>query len=717
MKIKNYLIKQAGLLLMLLASLAQVNAQTIEAEAFVESAYVIVHDAELFSGGQFVEMNAAYGSYVKYMITVPAAGTYDFAIDYATMNGRSMYIKVENYVPVIAVFDIFTGSWDGSEGTDEEGNPLSGIMTLTLPVYLNAGENEVEIGAFDGKDGSFAPNFDKFTVSPSDETLVPAVLPAALTFEAENASVISVEVNDAECYSGGKGVFNIGASSKVQFENIDVSEEGSYNVTAYYTTFGERNFTVKANNFLPVKMPCKIGLPYWTCPENEEQANDPTRPNILKKTVQVWLNAGSNNTVTISSFQSGFCPNLDKIEIVKSGLALEKPDYEVMAAVFDFTDNVVDFAADFMEEQVTDSANISRLIDNNEYTIYTNEGVSSTKITAKTAYPIILTGYAIAGAFGQSNELLDDWTLEYSTDGAEWNAVAKTLTTDAGFYRNITTGYNLDNLVSAQYYRLTATGNGKVEIGEWQLFGVPYISAEQPFPNDDLTAYVDFNEILNYSMGDPDGWNRGEGGNEVFENVFDKQLNTVYTVADQKNFYVQFETPDFVTLKSYALTGRFNWPGRNPSKWKIEALDLETGEWLVLDARENIKFPANASTLMFNIKEPVETVLYKLSVEDSAGDGTINLVQWQMFKDWFGVSQQPDGISNIAYNLPVTIVSNKGAIQLYSTSAKDLPFTVFDLLGKRIESGVCRQGLTEINADNGIYIIRIGETASKVLVK
>ncbi|MDR0540924.1 MAG: hypothetical protein LBH19_01790, partial [Dysgonamonadaceae bacterium] len=348
MKIKISLFKQAGLLLMLSAAFAQVNAQqSIEAEAFVESAYVTVSDAPLFSGGHFVSMNAAYGSYVKYMITVQSAGTYDFAIDYATMNGRSMYIKVENYAPVIAIFDQFTASWDdGLEGVDEEGNPVPGIMTLTVPVYLNAGENEVEIGAFDGEDGSFSPNFDKFTVSPSETTIVPAILPATLTFEAEDARVTSAEVNTAECYSGGRGVFNIGASSKILFENINVAEEGVYDVTAYYTTYGERNFLVKSNNFLPVKMRCKIGLPYWTCPENEEQANDPARPSILKKTVQVWLNAG-NNSIAFSSFQSEFCPNLDKIKVAKSSLILEKPGYEVMAAIFDFTDNVVNFATDY----------------------------------------------------------------------------------------------------------------------------------------------------------------------------------------------------------------------------------------------------------------------------------------------------------------------------------------------------------------------------------
>jgi hypothetical protein len=716
MKIKNSLIKQAGLLLMSLAASTQVNAQqTIEAEAFVESAYATVADGELFSGDQFVAMNAAYGSYVKYMITVQEAGTYDFAIDYATMNGRSMYIKVENYVPVIAVFDTYTGSWDGSEGTDSEGNPLPGIMTLTVPVYLNAGENEVEIGAFDGEDGSFSPNFDKFTVSPSETAIVPAVLPAALSFEAEDARVISATVTDAECYSGGKGVLDIGASSKIQFENINVAEEGTYDVTAYYTTYSERNFVVKSNSFLPVKMPCKIGLPYWTCPETEEQANDPTRPNILKKTAQVWLNAG-NNTVTFSSFQSGFCPNLDKIEIVKSGLALEKPDYEVMAAVFDFTDNVADFAADWVEEHVTGDGNLSRLIDNNEYTVYVKDGVSSTKITVKTVYPILLTGYAIAGAPEQSNELLDDWTLEYSADGNEWNTVANVGATDAGSYRSITTGYNLDNIVSAQYYRLTATGNGKVEIGEWQLFGVPYISDEQPFPADDLTANVNFEDILSYSMGEPDGFER-DSWNEVFENVFDKQLNTVYTVVDQKNFYIQFETPNYVTMKSYALTGRFGFAGRSPSKWKVEAFSEEASDWVLLDARENIKFPADASTLMFNIEEPLEAVLYKLTVEDTAGDGTSNLGQWQMFGEWFGIPKAPDAISNVALDLPVTVTSGKGLIRLYSTSATGLPFTVFDVLGKRIENGVCHQGFSEIHVDSGIYIVRTGGNASKVLVK
>jgi hypothetical protein len=286
------------------------------------------------------------------------------------------------------------------------------------------------------------------------------------------------------------------------------------------------------------------------------------------------------------------------------------------------------------------------------------------------------------------------------------------------YYRKPTTGYKFDNenTVSAQYYRLTATGNGKVEIGEWQLFGSPYVSANQHFPDDGLMTNVDFENILSYAMGDPDGFNRGTW-NEVFENVFDKKMNTVYTVVNQKNFYIQFETPDPVKLSSYALTGRFDFMNRNPSKWKLEAYEPVNGDWIVLDTREDIQFPTEGSTLMFNIQEPITTILYKLSVEDTAGDGTSNLVQWQMFEEWFGPNPPTSNKEIPASGVAVKIFSQKGKIMLQSNKEKALPYMVFSITGQILKNGICNPGLTAIDTNDGLYIVRVGNVSEKVVVR
>ena len=720
MKLNLNFTQKAGLLLVALLGFGQVNAQqTFEAENYTENAYTEINSSVYFSGGQAVSMCAAYGSYVKYLITVETAGTYDFAINYTTMGTRCMYIKAANYLPVIAEFDDYTGSWDGSDGEDEEGTPVAGIKTLTVQVYLNAGQNEIEMGAFDTQTEAFTPNIDKFTVSPSSQSIpVPEECSTPITKEAEDATVISAGIESAACYSGGRGVFSGGMSTEIVFENINVATGGVYDVAVYYTTLENRNLQVKANNYVKSLLECRVTLPYWTCPEDKEGDISDGRPVILKKTTQVYLKAG-NNTITISGHLSHM-PNVDKIAIEKSGYVMEEPGYETLAYLFDYTDNVVNFKTDIIESQVTDSTNLSRLIDNNEFTTYVVNGTNSVQVTAKLAYPIILTGYGIACSPEKANAVMNDWTVEWSANGTSWNPVAKAQTSDAGSFRKVRTGYVFDNegTVSAQYYRLTATGEGKVEIGEWQLFGSPYISAEQHFPNDDLTRNVDFENIFSSAMGEPDGFSRDEWG-EVFEKVFDKMLNTVYTVVDQKNFYVQFETPDPIMLKSYSLTGRFGFAARDLSKWTLEALNSQ-GEWTVLDTRENIKFPTEGSTLMFNINEPITSILYKLTAEDTAGDGTINLVQWQMFENWFGINSPANqtGIKDVLVaDVAVKIASEDGKIILRSSEDQALPYTVYSVMGQVIGKGICNPGLTTIDVNGGLYIVRVGNSSSKVIVK
>lgn len=705
-----------------LLCLVQLGAQqTFEAESYTENFYSGANESEFFSGGKAVSLRAAYGSYVKYVINVPQEGTYNMEIAYATMNLRRMYIKVEDYMPVIAEFSDFTGGWNGASGINESGETVDGIKTLTVSIYLNQGDNTVEVGAFDTEEESDSPNFDKFTLTLAETQLPkPAVQPLALILEAENATrTVGAEINNATCYSNGKGAFSMNSANDARliFQDINVSEEGTYDVTVYHTSVQARNLYAKTNNYVKSVLKCKTELPYWTCPEKEEHYST-TRPEIMKKTTQVYMKSG-NNTVIVGAYK-GWGPNVDKIEIVKSALTMEEPGFETAAAVFDFTDNVEHFGQDITEEFATDSLNKAKLIDNNEFTYYTVPGVSSAKVTIRLAYPVILTGYAIASPTTEAVTLMDNWMLEYSLDGTNWSEVAKSLTVDAGSYRKVTTGYkhNDENIISAQYYRLTATGNGKVEIGDLQLFGAPYISAEKNFPDDDLTRDIEFESILSYAMASDDGFDRGGQWNEVFENIFDKKLNTVYTVVKKRNFYIQFETADPVMLKSYAMTVRYSESARNPSKWKLEGVDATSGEWVVLDTRESMQFPVPGSTMMFNIKQPVICYAYKLTVEDNSGAEDVHLTQWQMFAGKFGIISSVEGVEvPDKGSSPVNVFSGEGKIKLQSTAAEALPYAVYSITGQHLKSGVCNPGMTEIKTGNGFYLVRVNNNVNKVFVK
>lgn len=712
---------RATWLLAALMCLVQLNAQqTFEAENYTENLYVGANESEFFSGGKAVSLRAAYGSYVKYVVNAPQEGTYNMDIYYATMNLRRMYIKVEDYMPVIAEFSDFTGGWNGSPGKNESGETVDGIKKLTVSIYLNQGDNTVEVGAYDTYEESDSPNFDKFTVTRAETQLPkPAVQPLALILEAENATrSVGAEINNATCYSNGKGAFSMNSANDARliFQNVNVSEEGTYDVTVYHTSVQARNLYAKTNNYVKSVLKCKMELPYWTCPEKEEHYST-TRPEIMKKTTQVYMKSG-DNTIIVGAYK-GWGPNVDKIEIVKSALSMEEPAFETAAAVFDYTDLITDYSQSVTEQMVTDSLNVAKLMDNNEFTYYTVPGVSSAKVGVRLDYPIILTGYAIACPATEAASLMDNWMLEYSQDGTTWNEVAKSLTVDAGSYRKVTTGYkyNDENIVSAQYYRLTATGNGNVEIGDLQLFGSPYISAEKNFPDDDLTKGIDFESILSYAMASDDGFNRGGQWNEVFENVFDKKLNTVYTVVKKRNFYIQFETADPVMLKSYALTVRYNESARNPSKWKVEGVDATSGEWVVLDTRESMQFPAPGSTMMFNIKQPVICYAYKLTVEDNSGSEDVHLTQWQMFEKWYGKDVETGIEKPVADASPIKVYAEQGKIRLQSTATESLPYAVYSITGQHLKSGLCTPGMTEIKAGNGFYLVRVKNNVNKVFVK
>lgn len=727
MKTKITHLSKLKVSLLFIASLffVQLSAQqTIEAETYSESLYVGINESENFSGGKAITMRAASGSFVKYQVTVATEGTYDITISYATMNLRRMYIKVEEYMPVIAEFTTFTGGWFGEPGTDEEGNPLNGIETLTLQVYMNAGENTIEIGAYDAPEQSDSPNFDKFTIAPSTQTIAkPADQPALMVLEAENATKsVGANIEDKDCYSGGKGAFSMNSANDASliFENVNITEEGIYDITVYYTTMSLRSLYVKSNNYEKSVLRCNIEFPYWSCPEKPEDYSD-TRPIIAKKTTQAYMDAGKN-TIIVGAYQ-GWGPNVDKIEIVKSAYVMEKPEYESNASVFDFTDNLVDFKTDFIEEHATDSTNRMNLIDNNEFTYYTVNGASSAMITIKTAYPIILTGYAIACSDKAEASLMDNWEVEYSTDNTTWTEVAASLATDAGSFRKVVTAYapTDETIISAQYFRLTATGSGKIEVGEFQLYGVPYVDEYENFPQDDLTRDIPFENILDNAVAEPEGLYDFD---ELYQYVFDKSLRTVYTV-DGTSFVIQFQPNDPVMMKSYALTTRYIEIARNPSKWKLEGVDAATADWIVLDSREDMKFPVPGSTMMFNIENPVLCYQYILTVEANSGGNMTHLTQWQMFEDCFGPGECPgstnpepgEGVEQVAGETAYTLVAQAGAFSIYSNAGAQQEYKVYNVSGQLVKEGYCVPGENKVTIQNGLYIVQIGSYTGKVIVK
>lgn len=673
-----------------------------------------------FSGGAGIgELKAHYNSFVQYEVSVPAEGTYDLAIDYATMSVRHLYVKVNEQVHQVVKFDDLTGSWNGLEGEveNEEGEMVltPGIKTKTIQVYLEAGENLLEVGAFEAYSDSEkkiygeGPNLDKFVLSPS-ETILPR--------PADQIELIVLNASEADKLNGGakqgknmlafsdeKGIVDMNSKNQsyFRFNTVAIEEEGTYDLSVYYTTMDKRYAYSKVNKQEKNVSYYEATTSSW----GDKLSDDPNRPSVYKKTVQVYFEQG-NNSIEIGAY-NGWGPNVDRLEIVKSGLSIEKPGFELFSAKFDYTDIV---GVEFKESLATDPENLKKLIDNNEYTYYVAEGVNSVTIEAKTTYPILLTGYGLAAKEGGDIDVSTDWTLEYSIDGQAWNTVAVTGVVRYGHLAVLTTGYKPadDAPVSAQYYRLTATGNGKVEIGDWQLYGLPYTSASTQFLDNLL------NNPDNLFASD-DGFNRGGDWNEVYENSIDRNVKTKYTVVDKKTFTLTYETDETVSGKSYALTIPYaeNLMGRNPSQWTVDGYSAETGDWVTLHSVENITFPTPGATLMFNIPDPIECDAYRLNVLNTAGESTIHLLQWQLFGD-YSVSES----SSLSPDRAVSKFKVYGAsreLVIVSDEAQEVNYNVYNMIGSKVATGICAPGTTYVPLPGGIYIVQVNNEAFKIIVK
>lgn len=150
---------------------------------------------------------------------------------------------------------------------------------------------------------------------------------------------------------------------------------------------------------------------------------------------------------------------------------------QVSAYPFDFTDKKVEVK----EENPTSSANLAKLFDNDENSVYKVEGVSSTRISITLPYQINLSGYALGVPSGGST---GGWKVQYSATGRIWNEIPVDKVSKKGELEIYTLN---STAIKAKYFRLQATGNNKVEIGEWQLFGVPYVDENDQFPDDVTT--------------------------------------------------------------------------------------------------------------------------------------------------------------------------------------------------------------------------------------
>lgn len=646
-----------------------------------------------FSGNAVLSMRGVYGSYARYTVNAPEAGVYDITFSYTTMDVRYISIKVNNQVAVPLAFTDFV-EWDGQDGINEK----------TTQIYLEAGVNTLELGGYK----TWSPNIDKFVIEKSTADYTkPATAITPIVLEAENADVITGSSGgDSEFknFSGGKGVSgNSSQGFKLEFSDIDLPSAGTYDVYVYYASKDKRYLYLQVDN----KKRSILEFSEMTSGWGNDDHNDENTPAVYKLPVSLYMNAGKNK-LTVGA-HNGWSPNIDKIEIVRSGAVVADPGIEVLSYVFDYTD-----LATFSESVPTNQANLDRLNDNNEHTLYVGQGTQA-QIVAELPYPIILTGYAYATDIESPSS--NGWIVEYSENGQDWIFMTTTQSKQDNGFWTYNTDWKLTSspIMSAKYYRLTAkSASGNVNIGEWQLFGSPYVSAAQNFP-DDLIEMTNDGHYTGFLTSTHEGFYEGEY-DERYINVLDKKVSTKYTATGTKTTTLTYETIGSKIAKSYSLTVPYSdsYSSRNPKDWTLRGL-TEKDEWIILDAKRDIAFPVKGTTLIFNIK-PVECFAYELKIENTAGANDCHLLQWQLFGDSVPPPPIPVGINPIVVENNIKVIGAEGKIILWGNDVHP-KYKVYDLTGKLVKTGDHAGSSSEISVSRGIYIVRINNVSSKVIVK
>lgn len=698
---------------MTMSLVAQTNIER-EGESADVMSYVTISDKLGFSGGKGIDMRATYASNAKYNIVVETAGTYDLEIDYSTMQQRFIYVAVNNQLPQYVSFDDLTNSWDGT-GVD-------GIKTKTVHLYLEAGSNMIEIGAFEDRSIStnnymqHSPSIDKIRIKDSSESVVkPDDRMLPLSIQAENFASKTGNASKDESFTAfqtGKGG-KIGDESQygsLTYENIIVPQAGTYDLLVYYASMNIRSFYVKVNNQKAFKANQIEDSKNWgSLSGGQTLDNDGGVPYSLAKTVQVYLEAGSNKITLGGAYNvannSDYGANIDRLMIRNSAKSITKPEDINGVYRADYTDILTN-----IKEQVkTNDDNIKNLFDNNENTFYTSS--APTQITVELPYPVIASSYTLVAGAGYDLANLKIERYTSSGDWMEMNASTElsnegnpTMTDNVAVYSTWLDTANKDR--ASAKYRLTATGSN-ISIGEWQINGFPCFNETYYFPAD-LTRDENLNLVGSWSATS----NGLEGFGEVLANLSDRMAGTKYTVDARKNA-AEFNFNTATEVSTYSVGNPKGDTNRTAKNWLLRGYTSDSDNTGVdLDMQLGVVFPPDRANLVFPIDNPGEYKKYKLFVTQNAGGAMTHLLQVQ----FLGEYSLPTSIEEQTAQQDADVQIYTGKSEIIIKSEIVASVSIFNLQGQLVYTA-SGNNQYQVPLAEGLYVVRVNDSVNKVLVR
>jgi alpha-galactosidase len=256
-------------------------SQSYEAESAVLNGAATVSPCAACSDGakvSYIGASTTTNSVTFNNVRVEHDGTYRMEVDAMSQGPRALIYTV-NGTP--ATLNMGGGSFNLPQA-------------MTVPVTLKAGLNLITFS----NPSQYAPDLDRIVISGDGKE--PA--PTFTTYEAEGAQLSgSASAGGCSYCSGGAYVGNFGGGTQnaVTFNNVNVSQAGTYQLEVDYTEDGPRSLYVYVNGGSPTEL--DVNGSSWDSPQ------------FLLLPVQ--LNAGANTIVFTNPNAGGYAPGLDSITV------------------------------------------------------------------------------------------------------------------------------------------------------------------------------------------------------------------------------------------------------------------------------------------------------------------------------------------------------------------------------------------------------------------
>lgn len=536
------------------------------------------------------------------------------------------------------------------------------------------------------------------------------------TLEAENydtTSFAGVRNVESRWASNGLYVENISPSQFLVFRNITVPTEGTYKLRVHYYNRDRAGRNISAWTNQQVRGTI-------LAPDTTEQWNGGPKVNVtrvingndttyLRDTIWgsegskyadilVYFRAGANKLkiggTPGSTLASGYCPNLDKLELFTTTETIEKPANVPNSWKWDYTREAI-ITSD------KEYANLKNLTDNNDETVFEINPNGTAHITFEFDKKMWINGCLFY--LGEDLEFNPDhWEVQYSANGTDWSSSTRTAKDPMGDGKV----YMLST-EAVKYFRLSITANEIVKISEFQLFGFPRIfekTGEAPdnvqYP-DDLTGRTAIDAAIGMFTANDPGLLSFK---EVAANAIDGIQNK-YTV-NGKVMGMQYEFNEETPVGSFLLAvGMSGDKGRNPKNIKFYGAGWDM-EFVELANITNFVFPhVDYVSMKFNVNNPGEYVYYKIDIENN-GSNMTHISEWQLFREQI-IPPTPNGLNglNKTDNL-VNAFGRKSEISISKLTFENAQYHLSDLMGRMISQGKLNANET-ISVNQGVYMLRV----------